>query len=532
MRVSPITTFANERELNVAERLALFLQVCDAVHHAHQKRMLHRDLKPRNILVSDEDGDRSVKVIDFGIAKALGHHLTGETFQTEFGAVVGTPEYMSPEQAGVVDAPVDTRSDIYSLGLILYELLSGLSPFDHPETSRRTLVPALRAIRDSDAPLLTARLTARGDTLLRETARKRHTEPGALLRELRGDLEWITARAIQSEPARRYPSVSEFRADIERHQTGQAVLARAPSTIYRLRKLVRRHRAAAAAAATVAVAVSVTAVISTLALVRASRSEDVISRADPGSTPLPLTSFSGIEGQAAWSPDGRQVAFVWNGEEQKDFDIYALQRGSSQPARLTTEPGEDIDPAWSSDGRSIAYIHVTADSRRYSLNLLPASGGTPRSLLTTASPLGAPAWSSDGHGVVFEMPRDGDGIGVLSTIFIATGERRQLTFPPSGTLGDVTPAVSPDGRTLAFCRKTAWRTGELHLLTLTPDFRPPASPGGLRISATSASPPGRPTALACSSRARQMTLGSGKWIAPAAVWLLCSDRLRQPQSRQ
>ena len=275
---SSITDFADQHELTIAERLRLFVQVCDAVQHAHQKGVLHRDLKPRNILASKEDGHQSVKVIDFGIAKAVGQHLTGGTLQTELGVIVGTPEYMSPEQAGLLEATVDTRTDIYSLGLILYELLAGAPPFDHRDLRRRTVLDALRVIREEEPPRLTTRLANESKTVEQEVARNRRTDLRTLRRQLRGDLEWITARAIEKEPGRRYASVSELRADVERHLKGEPVLAGAPSTMYRLRKLARRHRAVATALVMVAAAIAVSAVLSTLALVRALRAEDLTRR--------------------------------------------------------------------------------------------------------------------------------------------------------------------------------------------------------------------------------------------------------------
>ena len=268
----PITTFADHHALTVRDRLALFLQVCDAVQHTHQNGVLHRDLKPGNILVAEEQGQPLTKVIDFGIAKAAGQHLAGETLHTEAGVLLGTPEYMSPEQAGLVDAAVDARTDIYSLGLLLYELLTGRPPFDGSELRRKPLIEALRVIREEDPPRLTARLKADGETEAALVARLRQTEPRVLLRELRGELEWITSRAIEKEPVHRYGSVSELRADVRRYLNGDPVLAGAPSTIYRLRKLARRHRAAAVAI--VSVALMATALISTLSLVRALRAED------------------------------------------------------------------------------------------------------------------------------------------------------------------------------------------------------------------------------------------------------------------
>ena len=223
----PITSFADRAGMPVAARLQLFLQVCSAVQHAHQQGVLHRDLKPTNILVSDQDGRPVVKVIDFGIAKVIGQHVTGRTMATEFGVLVGTPDYMSPEQASLSQSTVDTRTDIYSLGLVLYELLVGALPFDATELHERGVLEMLRVIREEEPKRLATRLTSRDAAVATEIAKTRHTDLGTLVRQLRGELEWITARALEKDPARRYAAASELGADIERHLKGEAVSRRA-----------------------------------------------------------------------------------------------------------------------------------------------------------------------------------------------------------------------------------------------------------------------------------------------------------------
>jgi WD40 repeat protein/serine/threonine protein kinase len=263
-----MTAFADQHRLTIAERLELFLQVCDAVQHAHQKGILHRDLKPGNILVADADGRTVAKVIDFGIAKAIGQPLTGETRATEFGALIGTPEYMSPEQAGVLNASVDTRTDIFSLGLVLYELLVGAPPFDLQKHGPHAVMEMLRVIREEEPPRLTKRLSGHNDEAAREIARRRQSEPRMLDRALRGDLEWITARAIEKEPARRYPSASELAADIRRYLDSEPVTAGPPDVLYRLGKLAHKHRAAAVAAAAALGIAIVASVVSTAFWIR------------------------------------------------------------------------------------------------------------------------------------------------------------------------------------------------------------------------------------------------------------------------
>jgi serine/threonine protein kinase/WD40 repeat protein len=274
----PITAFAENHRLTIRQRLELLLQVCDGVQHAHQNGVLHRDLKPGNILVTEESGQPVSKVIDFGVAKATANRLTDHTLHTEFGVLVGTPEYMSPEQAGLLDAAVDTRTDIYSLGLVLYELLVGEPPFDRQDLRRRSVLEALRVIREEDPPSLTTKLRAMGSAGAAAVALARQTDPPSHLRQLRGDLEWIASRALEKNPADRYASVAELRADIQRHLENEPVLAGPRSTLYRLRKLASRHRAAAAALAVVVVAITASAVVSTISLILARNSEDQTRR--------------------------------------------------------------------------------------------------------------------------------------------------------------------------------------------------------------------------------------------------------------
>jgi non-specific serine/threonine protein kinase/serine/threonine-protein kinase len=266
----PITAFCDEERLRIRERLGLFLSVCDAVQHAHQRGVIHRDLKPTNVLVARRDGVATLKVIDFGIVKATSAAIEDRSFVTREGMVLGTPGYMSPEQIGAIESPVDTRSDIYSLGVVLYELLGGDLPFDRARLRKAAWTDAVRLIREEDPPPLAAR-AAQLET--REIAARRSTDPRTLLRELRGELEWITLRTLERDPDRRYASASELAADIRRHLANEPVLAGAPSTMYRVRKLARKHRAAVIAAALVLSAVVTGGIAAGIGFGRAVRAE-------------------------------------------------------------------------------------------------------------------------------------------------------------------------------------------------------------------------------------------------------------------
>jgi len=259
----PITTYCDRNRLTTKERLELFRHVCEGVQHAHQKAIIHRDLKPSNILVAIQDGVAVPKIIDFGVAKATAQSLTERTMYTELGMLIGTPEYMSPEQAEMSGQNVDTRTDIYSLGAILYELLVGALPFDPKDLRRAGFDEIRRKIREEDPPKPSTKLSTMGDASVAR-AQSRRMEPPALIRQIRGDLDWITMKALEKDRTRRYGSPSELAADIDRYLHNQPVVACPPSTLYKAGKFVRRHRfgvGVASAVAILLVAFSVTTAI-------------------------------------------------------------------------------------------------------------------------------------------------------------------------------------------------------------------------------------------------------------------------------
>jgi non-specific serine/threonine protein kinase/serine/threonine-protein kinase len=236
-----ITDYCDKHRLTIKERLELFIQVCEGVQHAHQKAIIHRDLKPSNVLVEEVDNKPVPKIIDFGLAKAMGQRLTEMTMLTEVGGVVGTPDYMSPEQADCNERNIDTRTDVYSLGVILYELLVGTLPFGSQELREAGQEAMLQKICQQDPPRPSTKIRSLGESS-KDLAVKRREELESLERHLRGELDWITMKALEKERTRRYGSPSELAADIQRHLHDQPVLAGPPSTSYRAGKFVHRHR--------------------------------------------------------------------------------------------------------------------------------------------------------------------------------------------------------------------------------------------------------------------------------------------------
>ncbi|MCW5556625.1 MAG: protein kinase [Verrucomicrobiae bacterium] len=262
VRGVPLTRFCDERNLRTRERLELFVQVCHAVQHAHQKGVIHRDLKPSNVLVTLHDDRPVPKVIDFGIAKATEGRLTDRTLFTFFEQFIGTPAYMSPEQAGMSGLDVDTRSDIYSLGVLLYELLAGQPPFDPGELARAGVDEIRRRIREVDPPRPSIRFGTLSEEARTTTAQQRQMDPPRLQSLLAGDLDWIVMKCLEKDRTRRYDTANGLAADLQRHLSSEPVVARPPSVVYRLQKSVRRNRLAYAAGAAVGLSLLVGLVVS------------------------------------------------------------------------------------------------------------------------------------------------------------------------------------------------------------------------------------------------------------------------------
>ncbi|MGD8415057.1 MAG: serine/threonine-protein kinase, partial [Candidatus Latescibacterota bacterium] len=269
----PVTDYCDQERLSAEQRLGLFIEICHAIHHAHQKGIIHRDIKPSNVLVTVQDGKPVPKIIDFGVAKAVNRELSEKTFFTEHGMLIGTPVYMSPEQADSAGGDVDTTADVYSLGVLLYELLAGAPPFD-PQSMREVGFEAIRRlIREVDPPTPSTRLSGMGSEAM-VIAGNRRTRPSTLEKKIRGELDWITMRAMEKNRDRRYQSASEFAADIERYLNGEPVQAGPPGRLYRARKFVHRNKTAVGLVTTVAIFLVTVAITMTIQANRIARERD------------------------------------------------------------------------------------------------------------------------------------------------------------------------------------------------------------------------------------------------------------------
>jgi serine/threonine protein kinase/tetratricopeptide (TPR) repeat protein len=277
VRGIPITAYCDQNQLAPKDRLELFMSVCHAIQHAHQKGIIHRDIKPSNVLVTSHDGKPMAKVIDFGVAKAIHQQLSTHTIYTNFAQMIGTPLYMSPEQAEMSGLDIDTRSDIYSLGVLLYELLTGTTPLEKKRFARAAYDEIRRVIREEEPPKPSMRLSS-SDSIA-SIAAQRHTEPAVLSKLVRGDLDWITMKALEKDRTRRYETANALARDIQRHLSDEPVEACPPSASYRLRKFAKKNRTALTTAAALAFLLLAGIAVSTWQAVRATRAESAANAA-------------------------------------------------------------------------------------------------------------------------------------------------------------------------------------------------------------------------------------------------------------
>ncbi|HMD48233.1 MAG TPA: protein kinase, partial [Bryobacteraceae bacterium] len=369
----PITQYCDRNRIAIGQRLELFLAVCRAVQHAHQKGVIHRDLKPSNVLVTEQEGRPVPKVIDFGIAKATDQWAVENTLLTQFGQMVGTPEYASPEQAEVTTGVVDESSDVYSLGVILYELLIGTVPYDAASMRQAGLSEMLRIIREEEAPPLSRKLTTMGEAAA-EVAARRQTDPASLRRLVDGDLNSIAMKALEKVRERRYSSVSEFGADIQRYMEHRPVLASPAGRLYGARKFLRRHRAAAFGAGAALGLILLSGVTVWWLVRRESPPRPKVANTLANKPTIVLGEFANATGDPAFEGTLRQVMAVELGRSPY-FDVLPDAR-IGQTLRLMVKPADaKLSPDVASEicertsSAAVVESSITSLGREYMLSL-------------------------------------------------------------------------------------------------------------------------------------------------------------------
>jgi serine/threonine protein kinase/Tol biopolymer transport system component len=446
----PIDRYCDDRRLDLRSRIELFLDVLGAVGHAHAHRIVHRDIKPPNVLVRT---DGHVKLLDFGIAKLLerdGQPSTMSTLTLEQGAAL-TPAYAAPEQ--VRGGAVTPATDIYALGVLLYLLLTG----QHPCGEDTSPADLMKAIVDVDAPPPSAAVvTDTGPGPDRDTrAANRATTPDSLQRLLKGDLDIIVAKALKKDPQERYASVDELADDLRRHLASEPIRARRDSLGRRAVRVARQHAALTSAGGVVVLTLAGVAAYLTVRPLSGPKGAAV----SDSQAPAPLTSEPGDERWPSLSPDHTRIAFSWVAPNAQTGRIAIKRLQSNDVALITDGKADDANPAWSPDGQHVAFIRSFREPElRREICIVPSAGGPVRVLHSSGFGMPGLAWWQAGNALLFAARAATGGPFHLAAIDLNTKEVRFLTTPPPSPQlrapGDSLPAVSHDGRTLAFVRET------------------------------------------------------------------------------